>query len=259
MAVAIAASEVITAAGDGQATFAAMLEARSCATPLRRAVPERVHVAAGYQISGPGDVDAWLQGCLRHESVQAALHSRRRVVALVGTGLGKLHAIETVPAVDPGSLDFARVVRAALPGVDEVVTITNVCSSGGYVLALAQDLIEAGDADAVVACAVDGMTTSMLAMIGRVSEVPTDAVRPFDVDRNGVLLGEGAAVFVVVPDGTARAPLAPCSRRVCRATPHTKRRRTRMESCARCAMRWRGPAAGAATSTSSSPTARAPR
>ncbi|MEE3922547.1 beta-ketoacyl synthase N-terminal-like domain-containing protein [Micromonospora sp. BRA006-A] len=71
------------------------------------------------------------------------------------------------------------------------VTVANACSAGGHVLALAQDMIELGEADAVVVAATDAMTESMLAMIGRVADEPADRVRPFDRDRAGVLLGEG--------------------------------------------------------------------
>src|SRR5262245_13444027 len=39
----------------------------------------------------------------------------------------------------------------------------------------------------------------MHAMIGRVAERPYDLVRPFDANRPGVLLGEGAGAVVVVP------------------------------------------------------------
>ena len=51
-------------------------------------------------------------------------------------------------------------------------------------LAMQKDyLIELGDADAVVAAGTDAMTASMLAMIGRFSDVPTDHVRPFDGEQ----------------------------------------------------------------------------
>ena len=90
----------------------------------------------------------------------------------------------------------------------EVVTISNACSASGHALALAQDLVESGGADAVVVAGTDTMTASMLAMIGRVVDTPTDRVRPFDARRTGVLLGDGAAAAVVVPAGRAGPRLA---------------------------------------------------
>jgi 3-oxoacyl-[acyl-carrier-protein] synthase II len=134
------------------------------------------------------------------------------VVAVVGTGLRELAEVEVrVPEagqVRPERLHFGAAVRRALPGVAEVVTIANACSAGGHALALAQDMVELGEADAVVVGATDGMTRSMLAMIGRVATEPTDQVRPFDADRRGVLLGEGAAAVVVVPDHPGRRGVA---------------------------------------------------
>jgi 3-oxoacyl-[acyl-carrier-protein] synthase II len=78
----------------------------------------------------------------------------------------------------------------------------------GHALALAQDLVELGEADAVVAAGADAMTESMLAMIGRMADGPASALRPFDASRTGTLLGEGAAAAVVVPEGAPGRALA---------------------------------------------------
>ena len=51
------------------------------------------------------------------------------------------------------------------------------------------------------------MTASMLAMIGRFAEAPTECVRPFDTARTGTLLGEGAAALIVMPDSSSNHPL----------------------------------------------------
>ncbi|WP_307962417.1 beta-ketoacyl synthase N-terminal-like domain-containing protein, partial [Salinispora arenicola] len=70
-------------------------------------------------------------------------------------------------------MHFAGTVGAALAGITDVVTFSNACSAGGHALALAQDLVECGEADAVIVGGADTMTRSMLAMIGRVAPAPT--------------------------------------------------------------------------------------
>lgn len=205
----IAACEIRTCFGDGAATFAALTRGECGAGPLRHGEPERLNVYAGYH-AGTDDPNRPLRAsrllaeCLRDVTGRVGLDPvRQRVVVLVGTGLRELSAVEhralTGEPFPLSRLDFGDVVRETLPGVADAVTIANACSASGYALALAQDLVELGEADAVVACGADTMTRSMLAMIGRVAPVRTARVRPFDRDRDGVLLGEGAAAVVVVP------------------------------------------------------------
>ena len=218
MPAAIAASAVRTCLGDGPATFAALLRGECGASRLRHGDPDRLNVSTGYH-TGPDHPDRpfrasrLLAGCVAEAVRQAGpAATRGRVVALVGTGLRELSAVED--RVLSGAshpvrrLHFGDVVRQVLPGVSEVVTLANACSAGGHALALAQDLVELGDADAVVVGATDTMTRSMLAMIGRVAAGQTDRVRPFDRDRTGVLLGDGAAAVVVVPEPGPRPVLA---------------------------------------------------
>jgi 3-oxoacyl-[acyl-carrier-protein] synthase II len=187
--------------------------------PLRWVDGARVNVAYGYHVldgetEAPLRASRWLADCVAEAVASSGVNpARERVVALVGTGLRELRAVERYTAdgieVATERLHFGAPVRDAVPGLYEVVTISNACSAAGSALALAQDMVELGDADAVVVGGADAMTESMLAMIGRVADAPTDAVRPFDADRRGVLLGEGAAVVVVVPEGRAGVrPLA---------------------------------------------------
>ncbi|WFE65113.1 beta-ketoacyl synthase N-terminal-like domain-containing protein [Micromonospora sp. WMMD714] len=204
----IAASSLRTCFGDGARTFAALLDGRSGVGGLRHPLTAQLNVTAGYQIDEPAPgvalrAGTWLRECVDEVLTRAAVDPRRhRVVALVGTGLRELAAVEemarTGAATTPSRLHFGPAVRDAAPDLAEVVTLANACSAGGHALALAQDLIETGEADAVVVGAADTTTTSMLAMIGKVTPSPTTQVRPFDRDRTGVLLGEGAAALVVV-------------------------------------------------------------
>lgn len=222
MAALIVGSAVRTCLGTGAETFAGLLRGECGARPLRHGDPDQLNVFAGYHIDEPAGSPTGrhflaarlLTECVADAAAQAGLDTtRQRVVALVGTGLRELSAVEdwtlhgtTFP---PRRLHFEDAVRQALPGVAEVVTISNACSASGHALGLAQDLIELGEADAVVVGGADAMTESMLAMIGRVAPGRTDRVRPFDRDREGVLLGDGAAAVVVVPQAWSSLELGP--------------------------------------------------
>lgn len=200
----ILGSSVRTCLGDGPETFAALLAGRDGCGPLRGRDPVRLRVANGYHVgAAPFAPSRWLADCVRRAVRDSGIDpAGQRVACLVGTGLRELATVED--SADPRDvpvhrLHFADAVRAVLPTITEVVTIANACSASGHALALAEDMLMLGDADVAVVAGTDAMTTSMLAMIGRVTPEPTDRVRPFDAARQGVLLGEGAAAVVVVP------------------------------------------------------------
>lgn len=206
----VATSVVRTCLGSGAETFARLLRGETGLQPLRHGDPAKLRVGYGYHIgtddpNRPYRASRWLAECVQRAARQAGLDPRReRVTALIGTGLRELSAVEdwalTGTPVPPHRLHFASAVRDALPGLTDVVTVSNACSASGHALALAQYLVELGEADAVVVGGVDAMTLSMLAMIGRTAETPSEQVRPFDADRQGVLLGEAAAAVVVLPE-----------------------------------------------------------
>jgi len=214
----IAGSAVRTCLGDGEATFAALLAGATGIGDLRYVDGARLNVGRGYHVPEEGEerpfrASGWLAACVRDALRQAAIDpGRRRVTVVVGSGLRELRAVER-SALAPADfaterLHFATAVREAEPAVAEVVTLSNACSASGHALAVAQDLVELGEADAVVAAGADSMTGSMLAMIGRVADAPSEHLRPFDAGRTGTLLGEGAAAAVVVPEGSHGRPLA---------------------------------------------------
>lgn len=207
MPVLIAGSAARTCLGDADGTFEALLAGRSGAAPLRHFEAAKLTVSRGYQIADAGQevpcrASAWLAECISQAAAQARLEPGQRVVTLVGTGLRELRAVELWAAdgwpLAAEQLHFGAAVKDAAPSSCLAVTIANACSAGGHALALGQDLLELGDADAVIVAGADAMTESMLAVIGRFAVEPAEQVRPFDADRRGVLLGEGAAAVVLV-------------------------------------------------------------
>jgi 3-oxoacyl-[acyl-carrier-protein] synthase II len=215
MSVLVAASVARTCLGDDRETFAALLRGESGVADLRYFPSERLNVHRGYHIGHdrpepPLRASTWLAECVADAVGRSGVDPRReRVLAIVGTGLRELRAIERWATGDATvvreQLHFGGACRRAVPGLAAVMTLSNACSAGGYALAIGQDLLELGEADAVVVAGTDSMTESMLAMVGRFGAEPTQRVRPFDVRRAGALLGEGAAAVVLVPDRPDRA------------------------------------------------------
>lgn len=91
-------------------------------------------------------------------------------------------------------------------------TPVSACASGAEAISQAADMIRAGAADVVIAGGVDscinGLIVSGFAQIRALSTRnadPQSASRPFDRDRDGFVLAEGAAVLVLEREDHARA------------------------------------------------------
>lgn len=215
MPAAITGSAMHTCLGDSARTVKALLEGESGIGPLRRYDGGALNLSHGYHIDDAEDEEAvllcsrWLGRSVAEAVIAAGIDpARQRVSAVVGTGLRELHTVERWSEgrapMRRAQAHFAAAVRDALgdPGA-EVVTLSNACAASGYALALGQDILDQGEADAVVVAGCDSMSESMLAMIGRITSPPTEALRPFERTRTGVLLGEGAAAVVLEPEAAA--------------------------------------------------------
>ncbi|HEX9086190.1 MAG TPA: beta-ketoacyl-[acyl-carrier-protein] synthase family protein [Arthrobacter sp.] len=91
-------------------------------------------------------------------------------------------------------------------------TPVSACASGAEAISQGADMIRAGAADVVIAGGVDscinGLIVSGFAQIRALStrnEDPQSASRPFDRDRDGFVLAEGAAILVLEREDHARA------------------------------------------------------
>ncbi|MFJ3337933.1 beta-ketoacyl-[acyl-carrier-protein] synthase family protein [Streptomyces sp. NPDC086766] len=125
------------------------------------------------------------------------------IPVLVGTGLRELRSMELwwrdgSPFADSG-LHFGTGLRERF-NADVTHTFSNACSASLYALALASDLLDQqgdGAPDTVIVAGVDVLTESMYGLLERVHPQPPDRVRPFDRNRTGVLMGDGAAAVVL--------------------------------------------------------------
>jgi len=162
-----------------------------------------------------------------HCRLSADAYPEHRIGVLIGTGAGGISTLEeqipvfhekgprrvsplTVPMFIPNiaSGEFAMKIRAKGPGMG----LSSACATGGHALAVAMRLIQAGDADCMIAGGVEACLTpfpvaafaSMRALSTRNDE-PKRASRPFDRDRDGFVMSEGGAVLVLEEQEHARA------------------------------------------------------
>ncbi|MEU0089281.1 beta-ketoacyl-[acyl-carrier-protein] synthase II [Kribbella sp. NPDC006257] len=107
-----------------------------------------------------------------------------------------------IPMLMPNSA--AANVGLELGALAGVQTPVSACASSNEAISLAADQIRLGRADIVVAGGAEGSITALpLAAFGQMmalskrNDEPERASRPWDVDRDGFLLGEGAGVLVL--------------------------------------------------------------
>jgi 3-oxoacyl-[acyl-carrier-protein] synthase II len=144
-------------------------------------------------------------GIVRAERTDTAL-----VVGAVGGGMLETEAWywqsargDTVPM--PRALRscfpsaHADVVGSALGLHGPRETIVTACSSGAVSLALAADLVADGVVPLAIAGGVDALTRICFMGFNALKLLDQEPCRPFDRERRGMSLGEGAA-FVVLED-----------------------------------------------------------
>jgi 3-oxoacyl-[acyl-carrier-protein] synthase II len=145
-----------------------------------------------------------------------------RVGAIIGTGIGGIGTIETndralfetgpkhvsplaVPLMMGNAGAAAVSMRHGLQGPS--YGVVSACAAGTHAIGSAMRAIQYGDATAVVA----GGTEASLTPLSRAAFVAVDALsptgisRPFDVRRDGFVMGEGAGVLVLENGEAARA------------------------------------------------------
>jgi 3-oxoacyl-[acyl-carrier-protein] synthase II len=110
----------------------------------------------------------------------------------------------------PGEVSAAVAIYLGARG--PVMTHTLACASGHYSVLEAYHFLQRGEADVFIAGGVESSITPitfaafgrMGALASRTDDPPT-ACRPFSIDRDGLVPGEGAAAVVLETEAHARA------------------------------------------------------
>jgi 3-oxoacyl-[acyl-carrier-protein] synthase II len=100
--------------------------------------------------------------------------------------------------VPAATLPIAVARELGLSDVD-IATVATACAAGNYAIGNGFDAIAAGDVDVALCGGADAMCRMTFTGFYRLGAVDPELCRPFDVNRKGILTGEGAGVLVLEP------------------------------------------------------------
>ena len=121
--------------------------------------------------------------------------------------LSPLAVPELIPNEASGNISIA------LGAKGPCISVATACASSTDAIGYALDLIRAGRADVVVAGGSEGCITEftvggfmkMRALSTHFNDTPEKACRPFSADRDGFVMGEGAAALILESEEHVRA------------------------------------------------------
>ena len=163
---------------------------------------------------------------LKHAALDLETADRDRVGVIIGSGIGGMETFETqhtnllekghgrvspffIPMMISDMAAGLVSIQFGLRGPN--FCTVSACASGAHAIGEALRLLRAGDADVMVCGGAEATITPMaVAGFGNMralstrNDDPQRASRPFDKDRDGFVLGEGAGILVLETEEHAR-------------------------------------------------------
>ncbi len=160
--------------------LSAARQALAGAGPLRRIPADRVGVSLGTT------VDCQLNDVDFYAAFRAATQPAMAAVDRYAEG------------------DLSSRVARRLGFTGPCVTVANACSSGTDAIGVAVDWIRAGECDAALCGGADELSRIPLCGFHALGVMSPSPCAPFDRDRTGLNLGEGAGILLLVSAAAAR-------------------------------------------------------
>ena len=166
------------------------------------------------------------QEAVTHANINWDSIDSHRVGVIFGAGVGGIQTLEEqhnallnrgprrvspqfVPKMIANIAAGQVAIRFGCQGPNQ--TVVSACSSATDAIGMALRLIQAGDADMIITggteASITPLTISGFANMKALStrnEDPKGASRPFDKDRNGFVMGEGAGILIIETEEHAK-------------------------------------------------------
>ena len=156
---------------------------------------------------------------MKHSGLNMSQEDPKRASCILGTGIGGINEIEEqkiklrergpgrvspffIPKLMSNAIAGQAAIRFGLQGTSFVTS--SACASSGHALGLALRSIQSGESDMVLCGGSEAATTELslagfcsLRALSRRNDDPARASRPFDLNRDGFVMAEGAGVLIV--------------------------------------------------------------
>lgn len=173
----------------------------------------------------------------RIPSIKAPLHRRGRVMAVkaageaikdadlkiksrvgiyAGTTMGESAAFEQAAEghelllEQATGISFAKAIQDQFQFRGPTVALGTACAAGNYAISSGMNALRRGIVDAAIVGGADPFSRIAMTGFSRSRAMSPDYARPFDKNRKGMLLGEGAAFLVLEKQTRANARGANC-------------------------------------------------
>lgn len=156
---------------------------------------------------------------IKHSNIDLSTYDPYKVGAILGVGMGGLTMTEDtsralfekgakrispfyIPGIIPNMATGVLSIKYGFMGVN--YTVASACASSCHAISNAVEEIRSGRHDVMITGGTEstvcnlgmGGFVNMKAFSKRIQE-PTRASRPFDVDRDGFVMGEGAGIIII--------------------------------------------------------------
>mmetsp|Transcript_30366 Transcript_30366/g.73880 ORF Transcript_30366/g.73880 Transcript_30366/m.73880 type:complete len:466 (+) Transcript_30366:2-1399(+) len=166
--------------------------------------------------------------CMADGGLDAKTLDAKRFGCLIGSGVGGLEAVEEscrilltkgpkritpflLPSIIANTATSMIAIELGAKGPN--FAVVSACATGTHAIGEAAKYIQLGEADVMLAGGTEAAVTplgfagftSMRAMCTTANDSPQTASRPFDADRSGFVMGEGAGVLLLESEEHAKA------------------------------------------------------
>ena len=153
-----------------------------------------------------------IKQALRDAGLSKVSINKKRTGFICGTTNGESHILEEIDRIwlEKGENEIwnktimkytvdsiGRNISSYLNGISFYDVIPTACAAGNYSISYAYDLIKRDKIDMAIAGGADPLTRYAFAGFGRLFAMAPEKCQPFDKNRKGMMIGEGAALLIL--------------------------------------------------------------